>query len=125
MNLQPRLILTDMDMRHCTLSGIVSHKRVQVELWKEVGIALHWYEYCGVIGDERGYRISHYQSGRSILKRLKDRNQAIVYMMELHAVLSDWRWTYDQMVAIASTMPIVERVISLQDKIDYTNNIEE
>ena len=116
MNVQPRLILTDMDMRQCTLSDTVSHKRVQVELWKEVGIALHWYEY----EDERGYRISHYQSGRSILKRLKDRDQTIVYMMELHAVLSDWKGTYDQMIAIASTMPIVKRVISLQHEIDNT-----
>lgn len=112
MNMQPRLILTDMYIRQCTPSDVVSYKCVQIELWKEVGMALHQYEH--------GYGISHYPTGISILKKLKDRSQAIVYMMELHAVLSDWRGTYDQMVAIASTMPIVERVISLQHKIDNT-----
>ena len=126
MNLQPRLTLTDMDMAQCDVLGTMSYKRVRVELWKEVGIALHWYEHRGIIGSlqndgyECGYRISHYQSGRSVLKRIKGRSQAIAYMMELHAVLSDWRGTYDQMISISNTMPIVERVISLQDKIDNT-----
>ena len=124
MNLQPRLVLVEMDMKRCTVFGIISHVRIPVELWKEVGLCFHTYINHTTEEYENGYRISHYQSGRMILKRLKNRKQAIEYMMKLRVVRSDWKQTYEQFITLAGTTPIVEMIISLQDKIDEKINIK-
>ena len=118
MNLQPRLVLVEMDMKRCTIFGVISHVRIPVELWKNVGLCLHTYINHMTEEYENGYRISHYQSGRVVLKRLKDREQAIEYIMKLRVVRSDWKQTYEQFITLAGTTPIVEQMISLQDHID-------
>ena len=108
MNLQPRIVSVNMDMKRCNASGIISHVRIPVELWKEVGLCIHTYVNHTTEEYEHGYRISHYQSGRVVLKRLKDRGQAIKYMMSLRIVRSDWKQTYEQFITLAGTTSIVE-----------------
>ena len=118
MNLQPRLVLVEMDMKRCNVFGVISHVRIPVELWKEVGLCIHTYINHTTEEYENGYRISHYQSGRVILKRLVNKKQAIEYMMKLRVVRSDWKQTYEQFMTLAGTTPIIEQVIALQDHID-------
>ena len=118
MNLQPRLVSVSMNMKRCNVFGVIDHIRIPVELWKEVGLCLHTYINYTTEEYENGNRISHYQSGRAILKRLVDKKQAIEYMMKLRVVRSDWKQTYEQFITLAETTPIVEQIISLQDYID-------
>ena len=118
MNLQPRLVLVEMDMKRCNVFGVISHVRIPVELWKEVGLCIHTYINHTTEEYENGYRISHYQSGRVVLKRLVNKKQAIEYMMKLRVVRSDWKQTYEQFITLAGTTPIVEQVIALQEYID-------
>lgn len=88
MNLQPKLKNTFMDMALMDAMGTKSFKRIDVELWEQVGLCIH-------VTNGEAWKISHYQSGRGVLKRLKDRSQAIEYLMVLRTVLSDWRHTYE------------------------------
>lgn len=118
MNIQPRVISVDMDMKRCNAFGVISHVRISVELWKEVGLCIHTYINHTTEEYENGYRISHYQSGRMILKRLKNRKHAIEYMMKSRVVRSDWKQTYEQFITLAGTTPIVEQMIALQEYID-------
>ena len=118
MNLQPRVVSVDMDMKWCNIFGVISHVRIPVELWKEVGLCIHMYINHTTEEYENGYRIFHYQSGRVVLKRLKNRKQAIGYMMSLRVVRSDWKQTYEQFITLAGTTSIVEQVSILQDHID-------
>lgn len=114
MSIQPRLKKTFMDVAMCDVRGVLSHKRVDAELWERVGLAIHRSEEMEV----REWKISHYESGRVVLKQMKSRKQAIEYLVVLRTVLSDWRLTYEQFLSMAGKTPMVEHVISLQDKIN-------
>lgn len=58
-------------------------KEVDVELWDGVGLAIH--EYGDELRDK--WRISHVDSGQSILRHIKSRQEAVYYMMKVY----DWR----------------------------------
>ena len=116
MNIQPRLVLIDMDMARMDVFGTKSYVRMKVELWQEVGLAVHQLEPMN--GPYSEWRVSHYGSGRSVLKNMWDRREAIKWMMELRVVLSDWRHSYEHFIMLGSKTPIIEQIISIQHCID-------
>ena len=116
MNIQPRLVLIDMDMARMDVFGTKSYVRMKVELWQEVGLAVHQLEPMN--GQYSEWRVSHYGSGRSVLKNMWDRREAIKWMMALRNILVDWRLSYEQFVGMQGRTLIVEQVLLLQNKID-------
>lgn len=111
MVIQPRLKVVLMDKVMCDAIGTKSVIRIHVELCEPLGLCIHLDEY-------EGWKVSHYLTGRVILKRLDSRVQAIEYMMKLRVVRLDWKQTYEQFIKISETTPIIEQVLSLQDEID-------
>lgn len=64
-----------------------------VMLWKEVGLCIHKGEH---IRDGSGYIISHYNSGKSILKHIKTRLLAKQYLQRIYdEVMEDWTFTLE------------------------------
>ena len=119
MNIRPRLEVAEMDIAMMNAMGVKSYVRTNVELWKEVGLCVHRFD------DEEyhEWRVSHYDSGRLIVKRIWDRKEAIRTMMQLRTILLDWRAPYEQMMQMAGQRPIMERVVALQYLIDTKGSV--
>lgn len=71
-------------------SGVVGSKVVNripklVMLWKDVGLAIH--------KESITWTVSHFNSGRSVLKHLKSKEKAIEGMLKLANTLIDWTFT--------------------------------
>ncbi len=64
-----------------------------VLLWKKVGLAIHRSEY---IGDRGLWIISHFNSGRAVLKYIKTKEQAVEYLRRLCEILEDWTFTEEE-----------------------------
>lgn len=83
-----------------------------VFLWTEIGLCVHK-------GELNQYVISHYKSGRSVLKFINTRQEAEKYMGLLKEVLEDWTFTekeWNEYPQIDKSL-IKERVDILQKEI--------
>lgn len=95
---------------------IIGHTPELVELWERVGLCIHRYkenEY------QFTWRISHFSSGRYVLKNMKTRSEAIQYMIRLNReVLLDWTISREVFIAKESKELIKEKVLKIQSEID-------
>lgn len=64
-----------------------------VLLWKDVGLAIHKSMH---IADKGLWVISHFNSGRSVVKYLKTKEQAINCLCKLYEILPDWTFTEEK-----------------------------
>lgn len=93
----------------------VGRKEIPVLLWESVGLSTH--EYFDEVKSRRNWRISHYNSGRAVLRHLKDKEQAMHYMMELRKTISDWRFTEQQFQDRPDRSHIKQQIDTLQTQI--------
>lgn len=87
----PRLNKAEMWMEDLT-KKVVSHKKIEVEVWSTVGLSLH--------KDEKFIKqwvISHHKSGRRVLKDIPTRKMAIEYMIRLRKV-ADWNMSLQELM---------------------------
>jgi ArsR family metal-binding transcriptional regulator len=73
-----------------TVGGVEGSINKLVLLWEEVGLCLHKSAY---MMNGKGYVISHYNTGKIILRNIGTRVEAEQYMEQLAEVLEDWRFT--------------------------------
>jgi hypothetical protein len=115
MKLLPRFVKADMFMACCE----ESNKLVEVELWDKVGLAIH--EYNDSVTDK--WRISHFNSGRSILRHMKNRKEAIYYLMKVRdwetveGLNIDWTMTEEQFRSMYNREEVIGMLIGLQKEI--------
>lgn len=64
-----------------------------VLLWREVGLAIHQGIF---VSDRNLWTISHFRSGRSIVKYIKTKGLAIEYLQRLYDILKDWTFTEEE-----------------------------
>lgn len=64
-----------------------------VLLWKKIGLAIHRSSY---IGDMGSWTISHYNSGRSVVKYIRTKEQAVECLQKLYDILEDWTFTEEE-----------------------------
>ena len=118
MKLLPRLVKSEMWMVCIGEMGSISHKKVDVELWGSVGLCIH--EYNDTIDK---WRISHMQSGRSILRYIKNREQAIEYLMKvkewetIEGLNINWHMTEEQLKRLHYQEEIRGMLLGLQKEI--------
>jgi hypothetical protein len=67
------------------------HVKKLVKLWEKVGLCYHHN-----IDDKTVYNISHFNSGRSVLKNIKTSILCTEYMRRLFDILGDWTFTEEQ-----------------------------
>jgi len=119
MKLQPRLVKAEMWMVCSGEIGSISHKKVDVELWASVGLCIH--SYSDELTDK--WRISHMESGRSILRHMNSREQAIEYMLKINNWKSveklqvDWHMTEEQLKRLHYQEEIKGMLLGLQKEI--------
>jgi hypothetical protein len=95
-------------------------KEVLVEVWESRGLSIHCYKDTI---DGGGWRISHMQSGRSILRHMWTREQAIKYLMRIDSwrskegFLVNWRMTEQQFKNLSNKQEIMEMLNGLQREI--------
>lgn len=100
-----------------TYGGVVSSVSKLVMLWKEVGLCMHKDAYMHNGGR---WVISHFNSGKSVLKYIKTRKETEKYMQLLHdEVLQDWTFTLSQWESISSEDKLITKqgVVALQKEI--------
>lgn len=64
-----------------------------VVLWERVGLCYHKSAYAM---NGKGYIISHYKSGKSILKGIKTPDSARVYMQRLAEIQANWNFSEEE-----------------------------
>lgn len=124
MKLLPRLVKTKMYLSFGERVELEGHKHIQIQMgrkelhveeWVGVGLVIH--EYVDEIGRRHNWRISHMESGRSILKHMRGREEAIEYLMKLRGVLKDWTMTEQQFQALPNRSEIKQHIDALQKSI--------
>jgi len=88
------MILKQTTMQLSTPQKVIP-KRVM--LWKEVGLCVHKSDIC--MG---GYTISHFNSGKSVLRYIKTQQQAKDYMTRLTKFMKDWTFTLREWEVMSS-----------------------
>ena len=105
MILKPRLVKTKMFL--CfgervesgdgkILQTQLGRKELDVEEWVTVGLAIH--QYVDEIDKRYHWRISHMESGRAILRHMRNREQAIEYLMRVREIQKNWTFGKIQQV---------------------------
>ena len=81
-----------------TEKGVISKIDKLVMLWKDVGLCIHQDSYIqGLSQGLSRYTISHFNSGKLILKNIKTREQATTYMQRVHdEITEDWTFTLEE-----------------------------
>lgn len=70
-----------------------------VSLWKKVGLCIH----RNVDVKEIKYNISHFNSGKSVLRLVKSKAKAEEYLQRIYdEVMPDWRFTLEEWEQFAS-----------------------
>jgi len=100
-----------------TENGVQTKINKLVMLWKEVGLCVHKSAY---ITNGTGYVISHFNSGKSILRNIKTKQQAEEYLVKLQEVCLDWTFTLGQWEGISNEdrAEMGKKVRVLQDEIN-------
>lgn len=80
-----------------------------IEEWKEVGLGVVSF----TVNNTVEWRVTHVDSGMFVLARIKTRDEAIQYMMDLRTILRDWKISVDAIKRIAA-LPV--KII--QERID-------
>jgi len=129
MKLRPRLVPSIMQLSFGKkeVSGKekwqVEHGRrvVNVELWESVGLCVH--AYNDTFEMDKKWRVSHMESGRAVLQHMKDREQAIKYMMivkewkSVEGIQVNWKMTVKQFDQLHYREEIIGMIRGLQKKI--------
>jgi hypothetical protein len=97
------------------LQSELGRKPLDVEEWDRTGLCIH--EYYDEYGMRNAWRISHIQSGRSILKHMRSREQAIEYLAKVRTVHKDWTFEEKEFQALPNRSSIVEKLRVLQKSI--------
>jgi ArsR family metal-binding transcriptional regulator len=74
-------------------NGVERKVNKLVMLWKEVGLCVHKSAYT-INGT--GYIISHFNSGKIVLKNIKTKEEAEEYLQELQLIYTDWTFTLEE-----------------------------
>lgn len=124
MKLQPRLVKSKMllcfgervevEGGKC-LQAELGRKELNVEEWVNVGLAIH--QYFDEVGRKYNWRISHMQSGRSILKHMRNKEKAMEYLMRVREIRKDWTLTEQQFQLLSNRSKITEALRGLQQEI--------
>lgn len=127
MKLLPRLIKTTIllclgktvgedEEEHTIKNGM---KEVEVELWVGVGLCIH--EYGDELRDK--WRITHVNSGLSVLRHIKSRQEAIYYLLKvkewetMEGITVDWTMTEDRLRSVYFGKELREMILGLQKEI--------
>lgn len=98
-----------MNMSHSE-KGTVCYTEVEVCLWKDVGLALHKDEE-----NKQYWRISHFNSGCYILRRIPTLEEAIRLMIKLHKdILWDWNFSKEMLIERKEWETVEDKVFSLR-----------
>lgn len=95
-----------------------SHIPKLVLLWEEVGLCMHKEKYYQQ--NKSQYIVSHFSSGKSVLRHIRDRKEAENAMQWMvDNVLEDWRFTLEEWdnYSVESRSIIKERIDALQNTI--------
>jgi len=77
-----------------TVDGVQGSTNKLVLLWEKVGLCVHRSPYTI---DGIGYVISHFNSGRSMLRHIKSKEQAYECMRRIYdEILPDWTFTEEE-----------------------------
>jgi ArsR family metal-binding transcriptional regulator len=103
-----------------TVDGVQGSTNKLVMLWKEIGLCVHKSAYS-VNG--AGYVISHFNSGKIVLSRIKTKEQVEDYLQKLIDVIKDWTFTLLQYEGIPddNKKQIKVQVDALQQEIFVDN----
>lgn len=109
----PILQQTTMQMSKSGVVGLKIANRIPrlVMLWKDVELAIH--------KESITWTVSHFNSGRSVLRHLKSKEKAIKGMIELSSVLIDWTFTLKEWEQYSNEekQVIKEKVYAIQQEL--------
>lgn len=119
MKLLPRLVEANMfiafgERDEYTGQHQLGRREIRVELWQNTGLAIHTYNDEISIGK---WRVTHMESGRSILRHMKSREQAIQYLLRLRQIAVDWRISEEKFESLENRSEVKKQVDALQREI--------
>ena len=95
-------------------------KEVEAEVWADTGLAIH--EYNDSIGTGK-WRVTHVSSGRSILRHIKNRQEAVYYLMKVkewettEGTNIDWAMSEQKFRSMYNREEVVQMLNILQKEI--------
>jgi hypothetical protein len=96
-------------------------KEVDVEMWVGVGLCVH--QYNDDLGNMNMWRITHVSSGRSILRHIKSRKEAIYYMMAIYdfetgeGTRVDWTMSEERFRVAPYRKEVIDKLMEMQKEI--------
>lgn len=104
--------------------SIPHYKQVEVELWEKVGLCIH--QVYGKCRFPNEWIISHYLSGRSVVRGIPTRSKALCLMMEIrNKIMLDWNMTYEGFMGHSNKDKIVETIKKIQARLDKEGQWDE